>query len=356
MNKPSRDLEEALTAVVRRLAHLKANWGQAHQAYFEPGAFLIALQNCITTSRSVTFILQSHKAAITDFEAWYGPFVEKFKQDPIVNWAKDARNKIEKQGDLDTLSQVRAELIASYLGNPKTEWLPSNLVWSTETFRRNIPNRLMDKHVIENGALAIERRWIDVELPDHEVLDALAHVYGQLAMMVISLHEHCRVAIPEKNEDLGEHLLRDLLPDGRLVSMMRPFEDRGIYVAVKDGSLLGYRREFSNVDATKAQKALKRYGDDRAWNRLTEAKTLLDVSHIFFRNARTVMMKDGYHTSIFIPLTDNRPGAVVVAVPQNRIDKYLLIRDIAHHVRRVGANGLIHISGSSWNRVGEFCG
>src|SRR5262249_48081630 len=136
----------------------------------------------------------------------------------------------------------------------------------------------------------------------------------------------------------------DLLPDGRLVSMARPFADRGIYVAVKDGTTLGYRREFRNVDAAEAQKSLKRYGNERAWERLGDAKTLLDVAHIYFRNARDIMIRDGYHTSIFVPLTDNRPGEVVKAVPQNRIDKYLLIRDIADHVRRIRANGLIHIS------------
>jgi hypothetical protein len=217
---------------------------------------------------------------------------------------------------------------------------------------RNIPKSLISEHVIENGALAIERRWIDVELPDHEVLDALAHVYGQLALMVISLHQHCGIAIPEKDSEQGEHLLRDLLPDGRLVSMARPFEDRGIYVAVKDGAILGYRREFRSVDATKAQKTLKRYGNDRAWDRLAEAKTLLDVAHIYFQNARVIIMKDGYHKSIFIPLTDNRPGEVVVAMPRNRIDKYLLIRDIAHHVRRIRADGLIHIS-EAWTAAAK---
>lgn len=240
--RPPKELEDALTALVGRLAHLRANWNQGLENYFDPGAFLNALQNAIVTSRTVTFILQSHKAAIPDFDTWYAPFVEKFRNDRIMDWAKKARNKIEKQADLETLSQVRAELIAAYVGNPTTAWLPASVIWSSETFRKSIPKYLLSPHVVENGALAIERRWIDVELPDHEVLDALAHVYGQLALMTISLHGHCRVLIPEKSSAQGEHLLRDLLPDGRLASMTRPLEDRGIYIAVKDGSFLGYRR------------------------------------------------------------------------------------------------------------------
>jgi hypothetical protein len=205
---------------------------------------------------------------------------------------------------------------------------------------------------VENGALAIERRWIDVELPDREVLDALAHVYGQLALMTISLHEHCRVLIPKKNSALGEHLLRDLLPDGRLASMTRPFEDRGIYIAVKDGSFLGYRREFRTIDMAKAQKAVKRYKSERAWDKLADAKSLMDVAKIYFQNARTIMLKDGYHTSIFIPLNDNQSREAIVAQPQNRIDKYLLARDIAHYVKRTNANGLLHIA-EAWTAAAK---
>jgi hypothetical protein len=185
---------------------------------------------------------------------------------------------------LETLSQVRAELIASYIGHPTTAWLPTNVIWSRETFRNSIPKHLLsqiaplfdlvagvfrpspdlivakfyDRISLKNGALAIERRWIDVELPDYEVLDALARVYGQLALMTISLHEHCCVLIPEKSSGLGEHFLRDLMPDGRLPSMSRPFDDRGIYIAVKDGSFLGHRREFRTTDTEKARKVVKR--------------------------------------------------------------------------------------------------
>jgi hypothetical protein len=338
------ELGKALGAILGRLAHLKANWNDALSNYFDFAGFLISLQNCITTSRTVTFILQSHKSAIPDFDAWYAPFKVKFDQDPLMRWAKLARNKIEKQGDLEVLSQVRAKLIAGYAYNPVTNWLPSKVMWSSEQFRLSIPRNYLDAHVIESGALAIERRWIDVELPDHEVLDALAHVYGQLALMVISLHEHCRVVVPDHRPELGEHLLRNLLPDGRVPSMERPFEDRGVYIAVKDGSILGYRREFRTVDRAAAQKASKRYGDNVTWSRLVEARSLQDVAQIYFQNARAVMLKDGYHVSMFIPLKDNRPIDLIVAGPQNRLDKYLLIRDIAHLVKRIGANGLIHIS------------
>jgi len=269
-----------------------------------------------------------------------------------MRWAKLARNKIEKQGDLQTLSQVRAQLIAAYLHHPHTEWLPSAVMWSAEQFRESIPQTLLDAHVVENGVLAIERRWIDVELPNYEVLDALAHVYGQLALMIVSLHDHCRVLIPEARPELGEHLLRDLLPDGRLRSMVRPFEDRGIYIAVKDGAFLGYRREFRTVDSNDARKALRRYRKARGWAPLIEAKSLREIAEVYFDNARAVMLKDGYHVPMFIPLRGNIPIDLIVAPTESRIDKYLIMQDIAHYVRRTGADGLLHIS-EAWTAKQE---
>jgi hypothetical protein len=346
------DLRKALTAVLGRLSHLKSNWNQALAEYFDFGGFLIALQNCITTSRTVTFILQNHKSAIPDFDSWYAPFQEKFNQDPIMKWAKLARNKIEKQGDVEMFSQVRAELVAAYTHNPKTNWVPFNVGWSSEQFRRSIPQNLLDSHVVENGALAIERRWIDVELPEHEILDALAYVYGQLALMIISLHQHCRVVIPEECPELGEHMLLNLLPDGRVPSMARPFEDRGVYIAVKDGSILGYRREFRTIDRAAAQKGTKRYGNGKSWDRVADATNLQEVAEVYFQNARAIMLKDGFHASTFVLLRDNKPIDLIFAAPQNRIDKYLLVRDIAYLVRRIGANGLIHIA-EAWTASRE---
>ena len=106
---------------------MKRYWEEANSDYFKPDRFLIALQGCITTSRTVTFILQSNKASFPDFEKWYATYQEKWSQDPIMAWARDARNAIEKRGDLETLSQVKSRIVASYMGGPETEWLSQDL-------------------------------------------------------------------------------------------------------------------------------------------------------------------------------------------------------------------------------------
>jgi hypothetical protein len=117
MTRIPAEIVEALGAILRRLNQVNVHWHEALSVYFEPDRFRIAMQNCITTARSVTFILQNHKRAIPCFDEWYAPWQSRFGADLIMRWAVQARNKIEKQGDLETLSQMRAELIAAYVGN-----------------------------------------------------------------------------------------------------------------------------------------------------------------------------------------------------------------------------------------------
>jgi hypothetical protein len=307
---------------------VNVHWHEALSTYFYPDRFRIAMQNCITAARSVTFILQNQKGVIAGFDEWYAPWQSLFVGDPIMRWAVKARNKIEKEGDLDTLSQMRVELIVAYAGNPVTNWTTPGINWSIDQIRRSIPATLLSPHVINNGVLSVERRWVDLEMPDIEVLDALAHVYGQLASLIVNLHHHLDVPIPEHHPNLGEHLLLNLREDGRLPSMQHPLEDRAIYIAVKDGSILGYRREFAHTDSD-TKKVQRRYRNFRPARRLTESSTLMEVAQVYFDMARAVMVRDGYHVSMFIPLKGARQIGLVVAPPQNRADKYLLMRDMA---------------------------
>src|SRR6476620_4755237 len=90
-----------LATIDRRLNDLHRQWHDAEKVYFDPDAFRVAIQTAIQTLRTVTFILQSNKRLIPDFEAWYSPWQDRMKADPLLRWMVDARNKIEKQGDLE---------------------------------------------------------------------------------------------------------------------------------------------------------------------------------------------------------------------------------------------------------------
>ena len=97
----------ALEAVHKRLEDLHRQWHAAADAYFDPDSFRVAIQSAIQTARTVSFILQNNKHAFPDFDAWYSPWQERFRADPLMCWMVEARNKIEKRGDLETYSVIR---------------------------------------------------------------------------------------------------------------------------------------------------------------------------------------------------------------------------------------------------------
>ena len=57
------------------------------------------LRNLVVFGRSVTFVLQNISSRDERFDAWYQPRVAQMQADPLMQYFKDLRNRIEKQGD-----------------------------------------------------------------------------------------------------------------------------------------------------------------------------------------------------------------------------------------------------------------
>src|SRR5437868_939514 len=94
----------AIAPADRRLRDAFHYWRKMEQAYFEPYEFRVSLNSFIQEARNVTFILQKNKKNVPDFESFYGSWQAGLRQDPIMRWAVESRNRITKQGDLETES------------------------------------------------------------------------------------------------------------------------------------------------------------------------------------------------------------------------------------------------------------
>ncbi len=69
----------------------------------------------LQTSRTVTFLIQKNKNSIPFFDSWYpNTVVNAWSSDAVMTWAKDSRNKIEKQGDINYFSSLIVTLVISY--------------------------------------------------------------------------------------------------------------------------------------------------------------------------------------------------------------------------------------------------
>lgn len=308
-------------------------WEDAAREYFEPSRFVVHLQSCITTGRSVTFILQKQKGSVAGFDDWYAPHRQKLAEDPIMRWSQQARNFIEKEGDLKTLSQVRGEIIVSYYEGPVTEWIPQALFASPFDFFRALPREITEIPFVQaNGTLLIERRWVDDQLPDLEVLEALAHVYKRLAAVV---DDFCRLLDVPAPDWLSEEP----------ASMDALAMDRALYLSMRDGSAAGLRVLPKPDEKVRKKMLRKRYGKhEPLFRELRAANSFEELAHAQFNIARRLMTVDGYHEPFSYFFKGNQLTSLILSDHPDRATRYVMMRDLAKLAKIEGVDGYMLIA------------
>jgi hypothetical protein len=346
-----------LEAVDRRLRDAHTLWHQAEAAYFDPDGFRLAVGNAIQTLRSVTFVLQNHKAIIPNFDEWYGDYVDekhgkrgkwqaRLHDDPLMRWMVEARNKIEKRGDLESHSFVRAEIIASHLdGGPRID-VPAYLFGSIEALLRSIPHNILGQQIRRNGVLRIERRWIENTLKDYELLDAVAIYYGKIAELVHDAHRQMRLDPPHLiGGEHGESFDRPAM-GWRFPCMIGHEVRRALTVSLADGSKIEFEPKTATIkrDPAKVTALLERYGRKPFEAFKRDHKTDASLAAAYFAMARALFLRDGYHVWILILLRNRKPVKNIELRVESVQQKYLVMRQMADEVTKFGADTVILIS------------
>ncbi|MDF5164346.1 hypothetical protein P3623_24615, partial [Vibrio parahaemolyticus] len=150
--------------------------------YFDPELFRLNLNQFLQTSRTVTFIIQKNKREIVGYDDWYPVnVVEKWQGDHLMTWAKNSRNIIEKQGDLEMYSSAKATLLFSYIEEQdieitsREELLGVSIKRLVRLAQKKLPSGVTDAAVIK-----AERRWVANTLKDYELLHALSLIYARM--------------------------------------------------------------------------------------------------------------------------------------------------------------------------------
>lgn len=335
-----------LKAVHQRLEDLHRQWHQAEQAYFDPDAFRVAIQTAIQTARTVTFILQSNKSRIPHFETWYPQWQIKFSEIPLMRWMVNARNKIEKQGDLEAHSFIKAELLVSHLEEGPIIEFPAQLSDAPAKLLNSIPDTPVGSHIKKDGFLRIQRKWVENTLPDYELLDAVAITYGHLSMMVSDAHRQIGITEPTPiDENTGEEFDAVSMA-GRMPCMIGHSDIRTMDLWLASGAIVDIDLVKKSIPITSAVDAGKRYEID--------PKTIFgssaspdDQLRSLFATARAMFLKDGYHVTILFLMKAGKPIESIVLEPEEHGEKYLMMRKIAHLVERKGADAVI-LLGEIW--------
>ena len=343
--------EEAcpLAAVDKRLEDAHATWHQAEAAYFDPEGFRRSIQATIQILRTVTFVLQNHKHLIPNFEEWYTKWQDDLRNDPLMRWMVNARNKIEKQGDLEANSFVHAEVVASYLEGPAIQ-VPANLTDPITRLIESLPTDDLGKHILDNGTLRIQRKWVENSLPDYELLDAVALAFGRISDLVADAHRQLGIQPPTTaNVRTGEVFASGRR--GRLPCMIAHAEPRTMNISLSEGDVLSLRSFRRDFDPTKKDDVVAHYGFDPS----TAPQPIRQegqsdeeyAARTMFGMGRVMIEKDGYHvTTVFLIGGDRRP-LLMQMDPHSQRDKYLLMRHVANEVERHAATAVIMI-GEAW--------
>ncbi|EJM70451.1 hypothetical protein PMI29_01612 [Pseudomonas sp. GM49] len=85
--------EEILQTAQYGLDDLKSSNGQRR---------LAGLRNLVVFGRSVTFVIQNLSSVVDDFNGWYAPIQKELASSPVMNYFKELRNEVLKQGRLET--------------------------------------------------------------------------------------------------------------------------------------------------------------------------------------------------------------------------------------------------------------
>src|SRR5450830_1948767 len=99
----------------RRLGDAAHALENCRKTYFEPELFRRNVNHFLTLIRTVTFLIAKDKASIPNYDQWLSKSIGKYwSGDEVMLWAKESRNVIEKEGDLEMFSSLSVALVYSY--------------------------------------------------------------------------------------------------------------------------------------------------------------------------------------------------------------------------------------------------
>jgi hypothetical protein len=325
-----------------RLEQAHRLWHQMLENYDDPEGFRANLNSTIEALRNVTFMLQKEESAVPGFDAWYAERQAEMKADVIMKWLQNARTTVVHKSDLKTQSTAHAAIHNNLTQARFVVEAPP--LAATPVVARSIATKLPEPFASsrQNLVLSVERRWSVPELPDRELLDALAYAYGMLSQIVRAAHE--RVGAPY--DQRSPHDEPVTVPDGRLPCMITTAEDRTARVTLADYQPLILKTEDAQYDPSMGEKAAKRYS-------LTDSDMLRafpDDPLAFAQNlipvAKRMLAKDKYHNRLAFLHTPSG-WRIVELNAQDRPGKYALAQLLAQMVRRYQADAVVEI-GEAW--------
>lgn len=322
---------------LRDLSRLLQNCGET---YFSPDLFRQNVNQFLQTSRTVTFIIQKNKSDIRDYETWYkSNIIVPWSNDEIMKWAKDARNAIEKEGDLDMFSHLNVAVIYSHLADEDMVIKTPRpfLVQADINAIAKLAKRVLSPGTLDATVMKIERRWVANCLPAHELISALTYVYYSQYRVCEKLASHLDSTLDGSipHPSLLDPILTDV-SHARYIKLGKPNVGRFRTIRVKRDanfqphpSLYALKDEISAMPTTKSLDGL-----------IAKAEKM---AHFMFTN-------DGYHVPMLFLFDDSWNQIDFVTTEfADQADKFIFARNVAIRAAYMKAAAFVFVS-ESWVR------
>ncbi|MBA3598007.1 MAG: hypothetical protein H0W40_11625 [Methylibium sp.] len=329
----------------RRLRDLAQLLKNCHTTYLDPDLFRMNTNQFLQTARTITFIIQKNKATIPDYDRWYAAAViNGWKGDLVMQWAKEARNSVEKEGDLELHSSLKATLLFSYLVEQdvvlecgRDELLAGNVKKLVRLGRSNLPTGVSDA-----AAVKIERRWVTATLSSWELLQALSYVYARMLACCRKLATHLGKAIDSSIPDANHF---DRISD----------ETRQVrFVKLKGMHMHSVATESVAIDRSmEIPPSIRATFNDSQEHPRPQIASLDAALDYYKRMAEATFLHYGNHAFMLFILGDEwQPIDMLSTQFEDQTDKFIFWRSVADRITNLKATGIVWI-GESWLRKAD---
>ncbi len=328
----------------RRLRDLSQLLTNCHSTYFDPDLFRMNTNQFLQTARTVTFIIQKNKVEIPNYQSWYAmAVVTPWGNDEVMTWAKDARNIIEKEGDLELNSLLKATLLFSYLEEQdlsidcgRAELLTAGIKKLIRIAQKKLPSGVSDA-----AAVQFERRWVTASLPTWELLHALSYAYARI-------FDCCKSLAQQFGETLDSSIPH---PDSFDTLRMEIRQVR--YIKLNGLHVYSVASKSTTVDRSFEPPEWIRSTLSTIKARQSPASSLAESLDFYTEMANLTFEHFGNHVPMLFILNDRwEPIDILSTQFADQTDKFIFWRNVADRILSLKASGLVWIS-EAWLRSTE---
>ena len=161
--------------------------------------------------------------------------------------------------------------------------------------------------------LKVERRWIADDLPEYELLEALAHAYGVLSILINDAHlqagvsgTQIHVRAPNGRYKPIETPINHL--EGQLPCMVASADTRTVWIKLSTKESVTPISSIVALTNNVIKEAEDRYGllFKESLNRIRKPLNLNELSELILERAKNILFIDGYHITLIFYLLQDR--------------------------------------------------